>query len=177
MTFDNPGFAAFVGVIVGGIITGITTLGVEWLRSNGEWTTDQKKREDNRRLGLEELQRVTLLELQGAVIDMARSAAQINLHDLRHFHETGRWERTQVGEELAEFDRVARQRANALKTRVADDEARELIEQIGQEHHAMLVATNATDADQANLRATRLTAAFMEKSGALIRATFRVDST
>ena len=41
---DTPASWGFAGVIVGGLVTGLTTLGVEWLRSKGEWSIDQKKR-------------------------------------------------------------------------------------------------------------------------------------
>jgi len=80
MTWDAATWG-FVGVIVGGLITGLLTLGVELIRANRAAALDGAKRRDDRQLGRDQFQRETLLELQGAVTNFATALGR--LHSVR----------------------------------------------------------------------------------------------
>jgi hypothetical protein len=56
-----------IGVIVGGLITGLVSVGAEWLRGKQAADLDGIKRTDDRRIKLDDIQRATLLEATGAV--------------------------------------------------------------------------------------------------------------
>lgn len=164
-----------IGVVIGGVITGLTTLGVAWVRSNAEQDLDSAKRKDDRRLALDQFQRETLLELQDVIGEVARAAARIHLRDQEHFRETGDWEDTLIAEELDESARATNQRVNALKTRVVDEPARTLVGTILAAQFAIVTAQSEADSIAAMQQVTRQTAAFLDRSGELIRAAYRVE--
>ena len=65
----DAGFWGFVGVVVGSVITAIVTMGGEVLRGRNDFMLDSKKRQDDRRIESDRLQRETLLELQDRLAD------------------------------------------------------------------------------------------------------------
>ena len=73
----EPAVWGFIGVIVGGLITGMVTLGVELIRANKAASLDSAKRQDDRQFGRDQFQRETLLELQGAIEDLMLALGQI----------------------------------------------------------------------------------------------------
>lgn len=171
---DNINPAAYV--IVGGLITAIATLGVALFNVEGEKNLDSRKRTDNRQLARDEYQRMTLVALQAAVIDLARGSSQMFQHDLRQYRATGKWGGTQMGDDLNECERDARQRVATLKTNVDDDETRVLVEALLRSMQGVIGAKDEATADSANLESALLNGRIMEQSGALIRATF-IDPT
>lgn len=62
----------FVGVVIGGLITGGITLLAERQRQRSEAALDSIERHDDRQLALDELQRQTLTKLQAAANERAR---------------------------------------------------------------------------------------------------------
>lgn len=159
---DTPAFWGFVGVIVGGAITGLTTLGVEWFKSRGESNLDKAKREDDRRLGLDTFQRETLLAVQNAI-------EEVNAVLVQMMSDT-------VDPTMPDRYRVATSRLLMLRSRVADDAVREAtsnyIAAIGD-------LTRTRDADQrqeAFTRAGQNARTAIDRAGVLVRGTFRVDA-
>lgn len=57
----------FLGVVIGGAVTGGIAIWAQWLRGRQEADLDSAKRDDNRRLGREGFQQANLLELQVAL--------------------------------------------------------------------------------------------------------------
>jgi hypothetical protein len=164
----------FVGVVVGGLITGLVTIRAESIRADKEASLDSAKRQDDRRLSLDHFQRETLLELQEALHDAARATSRIFMAHIAAEKEQGQWVWIKVGDDLSEFDRASRQRLQTLKTRVADDEVRATVDALVSSQLAMFNASNATAADEASLVAAQLTNKLIEQTGALIRGTFGV---
>jgi hypothetical protein len=58
----------FIGVVTGGLITGIVTVISERMRADKEAALDSAKRQDDRRIGSDAFQRQTLLALQEALV-------------------------------------------------------------------------------------------------------------
>jgi len=67
----------FVGVIVGGVITGLATLGVELIRANKAASLDSAKRQDDRQFRRDKFQRKTLLVLQHAVTEYMTALGRV----------------------------------------------------------------------------------------------------
>ena len=165
----------FIGVVVGGIVTGLATIGVEWVRSNHESTLDRDKRVDNRRLALEEFQRNTLVELQRALLDQARAEAEFFMHRLRATKEgAGHWSAIRIPDELDERNRALNQTVSTLTTRVVDDEVRQMVEALSRGYFAGLTAASSDEAERAFNGTTQLLKDIQDRTGELIRATFRI---
>jgi hypothetical protein len=164
----------FVGVVVGGVITGFVSVAAEWIRSSKEAALDGAKRQDDRRLSLDHFQRETLLELQDAVNDMARGSALILVEQVRQAGERSRWEHTPVSEDLAEFERGARQRVATLQTRVLDGQVRGLVSNFISAERRMLFAETQSAASRESEEVAEVVGSILDRTGELIRATFRV---
>jgi hypothetical protein len=54
----------FVGVILGAVIAGVVAIGGEWLRNRHESAFDSAKRENDRRIERDRIQRDNLIEIQ-----------------------------------------------------------------------------------------------------------------
>jgi len=63
----DVGWWGFIGVVVGGLITGIVSIGGQWLANRHESDLDGVKRADNLKIKLDDLQRQTLLDLQASI--------------------------------------------------------------------------------------------------------------
>jgi hypothetical protein len=71
----------FVGVVVGGLLTGIVSIAAEWLRGKHESNLDSAKRTDDRRLAREAFQRENLLAIQERLAEWMRAETKLNIHD------------------------------------------------------------------------------------------------
>ena len=79
----------FVGVVIGGVITGGVAIAAEWLRGRHESILDSSKRGDDRRLAREAFQRENLLDLQRLLAVWMRAEGKFMLSDQRTFRSTG----------------------------------------------------------------------------------------
>lgn len=84
---------------------------------------DREKRADDRRLGRDAFQRETLLALQEATQDLARSSRGIYLHKSGALRGREVW--TAVPAPLREQFQQAEVQVSILSSRVADDQVRE----------------------------------------------------
>ena len=85
----DPATWGFIGVVIGGVITAIVTLGAEWIRGGHESTLDKERRADDRRLGRDAFQRQNLLELQECLAVWARAEGAAMAFDQLTFRKTG----------------------------------------------------------------------------------------
>ena len=76
----DTGQAAFIGVIVGGLITGGVTLLSQILRGRQEANLDGAKRRDDRRLALNRFQVEALIGIQDQVLALRKSASYLARH-------------------------------------------------------------------------------------------------
>jgi hypothetical protein len=144
----------FVGVIVGGLITGLLTLGVELIRANKAASLDSAKRRDDRQLGRDQFQRETLLELQRAVTEFMTALGR--LHSIR------------TSDAVADASRAALL-VGTLGSRVDDDLVRMATDQLLTTSAGVL---RGEPADAAFDGATTIAVAANSRAGEIIRATF-----
>jgi hypothetical protein len=153
MTWDAATWG-FVGVIVGGLVTGLLTLGVELIRANRAAALDGAKRRDDRQLGRDQFQRETLLELQGAVTNFATALGR--LHSVR------------TPEAVAEASRAALL-VGTLGSRVDDDLVRTASDKLVTTGAAVLKGEPVLAVMD---EATTIAVATNSRAGELIRATY-----
>jgi hypothetical protein len=85
----TEGFWAFVGVIVGGLITATVSIGGELLRGWQGSRLDKDKRADDRWIERMRIQRDTLLELQERLTDWFETVRQRSYAEIESMHRTG----------------------------------------------------------------------------------------
>lgn len=137
----------FVGVIVGGIITGLVTLGVELIRSGKETSLDSAKRRDDRQLGRDAFQREWLVALQDAI----QALWMIREHG-----------------SPAELDGLLA--IAKIQSRISDDEVRTLTETFLTEN-LRLSAAGSGDRELLG-KVTGMIELILNRTGSLIRETF-----
>jgi len=158
--------AGVVGTIGGQGLTG-------WLA----WKREQGARSAERDVARDAFQRETLLEIQGAVLDVLRASSQLHINHKRVYRGTGKYARASDPEEMAEKQREAMARASQLRQRVLDDSLRTSIRELQE------LATEATGpplltlsnedaarrADETFIKIAHDQAAFQEQLGVVLR--------
>ena len=152
----------FVGVVIGGIITGFVSIRLETIRADREASLDSAKRADDRRLGRDAFQREGLLALQDAVGEVNSSLVKY---------------RTRQAGYVPEADLPVRYQASTfrvitLRSRVADKEIREAAAGFIAAAGRITGAHTEADADVALGEAGTFAHRVIERSGELIHATF-----
>ena len=165
----------FVGVVIGGIITGLVTLGAEKLRADKAAALDSSKRQDDRRVAHDNFQRETLLALQDAVQDLARATIQIHHHDVMTARSEKPWGSTLVGVEISAAHLQAHRRLTTLRSRVADSQIRERTTSLLDRSIFTIGAKDQETAEQASFELGVYADRVLERSGELIRATYRAE--
>ncbi len=85
-------------------------------------------RRDQRIERRDNFQRQTLLELQEAMFDLARTTGAMHHRDMMSYVKTGEWEKNLFPDDLAEKDRLANARSQMLVVRVRDKTVRDLVQ-------------------------------------------------
>ena len=81
----------FIGVIIGGVVTGWFTVRAERVRADKAVAFDSAKRRHERLLERDNFQRATLLGLQDVAGGLVTLAAQVHADDSASFAKTGKW--------------------------------------------------------------------------------------
>lgn len=151
----------FVGVIIGGLITGYFTNRAEQIRADKEAQLDGAKRRDDRRIERDRFQRETLLALQEAITQLI--AVQIEFH-VRHEGGPSR-------SDLPERYRAATAAVIALRSRIADDTIRTSVVDFLAAASAQTGAATADASNEGLDRSGDHARVVFDRSGDLIRAT------
>jgi len=114
-----------LGVIIGAIIAGAVSIGGELLRGRQEADLDSRKRQDDRRIGSDDLQRATLLELQERLAEWVRAEILLYSGDIASVKEAGKL--TRLPEDLSNTEFEAARSLMYLTERVLDDGLRNQI--------------------------------------------------
>lgn len=148
----------------------------EWLRSRSDSRVAKREREareesrrDQRRERHNVFQRETLLALQGAVTNLGRTGALMNLADMRAFRETGEWRKNLYGQELSERVLAARLTMETLGARVADEQVRSLCDEIRRWHKVIPNAATPEEGDAAMANVSRIGPILNERIGVILR--------
>ena len=119
-----------------------------------------------------EFQRQTLLELQDAVIEVARTTASMAHHDLVNFRRNGTWQRDLYPADLDRDAMLAMRRTSVLMVRVRDETTRQLVQRV---KDSSVAATGSHDQETSDSELLKLARAFEElqpRIGELLR---RID--
>lgn len=162
----------FIGVVVGGLITGIVSIWLEQIRADKAAALDSARRRDDRRLGHDNFQRETLLAFQEAINAVARTTIQIHHHDVMASKKGGAWRSTPLDPELDSAAQQASLLLSTLRSRVADDELRSMAQRLLEASATVGVTKSEADSDRALLVAMETARELLMRSGELIRATF-----
>jgi hypothetical protein len=117
----------FVGVVVGSLITAIVTIGGELLRGRHESLLDTKKRQDDRHIESDRIQRETLLELQDRLTDWMQDRPVWNPDESSYRKRRGTSGIDKEMEQFAERSVLAGRSLARLTQRVLDDDLREAL--------------------------------------------------
>jgi len=163
----------FIGVVVGGVITGVVTIGVEALRLWQGNRADSGRRKDDRRIERERFQRETLVALQPAIHGYLEqvAGAYVQARDARPVDPEAPRSSLPVHPPL----RAAMVPLVQYASRVDDDELRQMVDVFMGLCDSVLTAGSQRAADDAADKATSMAAVMTFKAGDLIRATFRRD--
>lgn len=86
------------------------------------------------------------------MMDVARTAGQIQHKDVMTFRATKEWRLQRVGEELSEANAVAQRRTSLLKVRVRDELVRRGVEAV-QDNAANIATSESFEASETSIRA------------------------
>jgi hypothetical protein len=125
----------------------------EWLQYRRATKKDREAREELRRDKLYErriaFQRQTLLDLQEATLQLARTVGAAHFQDEEAFRTTGKWGDHLFPDDLDENNRLAHARTYMLGVRVRDDAARELMMKFKMYGDDVLKAKTRADSENA----------------------------
>lgn len=94
-------------------------------------------------------QRQTLLALQEALMDLARTEGSMQTHDVRAFRETNQWHKNRYGEELSEQNRIANALISKLVVRVRDDRVRQQVQLFRDNAFRVFSSSSLSESEQA----------------------------
>lgn len=122
---DAAGWA-FLGVIVGGVLTGTVQIGLEWIRIRSSRDLTEVERKRNHKAEVEAFQRQTLLELQLALRQWVQEEAKGHAIWVENLKATGAI--GNLGADLDDLQRAYQWNAQNLAARVTNDALRESID-------------------------------------------------
>jgi hypothetical protein len=118
----DPAVWAFIGVVIGGLVTGGVTLWAAKIQTDGGSRLDSAKRQDDRQLHRDNIQRETLLELQPRLAEWLRAMALGFMADRKALRTSGALGRR--GDELSAAELETTRKLMYLTERVKDEELR-----------------------------------------------------
>ena len=158
----DPAVWGFVGVIVGGLITGLVTVWAEKIRAEKVAALDSAKRQDDRRLSRDNFQRETLLALQDAVGDVNAMMVRYRVRLDGHAPDA----------DTSDLYRIATGKVITLRSRIGDEQIRDAAGAFIQTAGQMTGTLDAATSDEALGRAAGHARRVLDRSGELIQATF-----
>ena len=151
-----------IGVLAGVVITGVVTLRAEIIRADRAETLDRWKRQDDRRLGRDDFQRTTMIDLQQAIKELIELEVRWSTSQLKG----------SAAVELANRHGVVCWQIVTLGWRVADQGTRESVHQLAIAGGEFGKARDASARDAAEGRVNSLAGEVLARTGALIIAFF-----
>lgn len=156
----------FIGVLLGGLITGIVAIALEYMRGEHESSLDSARRADDRRLERERFERGTLVDVQDALNDLGKLLTEYLLVA------TGQ----PAAADLPLRYKESLSHINKLVSRVADEELRVSAHGVLAKAAVVTAAKDEESVGTALQQYGTASGAFLRRSGELIRSTFRADA-
>jgi hypothetical protein len=145
----------------------------DWLEHRRNTRREREAREAVRRDQLFErrtsFQRQTLLDLQEASMQLARSVGAIHHQDKMAYRSTGKWSKQLLGDELSEGNRLAQARTGLLGARVRDDTIRELIDKLKTYSAEVINSPTPEDSERAESSMTVVFDELNQRIGEVLR--------
>jgi hypothetical protein len=107
-----------------------STFAAQIIRESRTSSREREARQAEREVARDIFQRETLLELQGATIELLRCTTKLHLHQRTSFAKTGTWDVSGQPDGLAEAGMSAAATVSRLRQRISDDELRADIRQL-----------------------------------------------
>jgi hypothetical protein len=118
----------------------------DWFDSRRIRDREREARQENRLDQMFErrntFQRQTLLELQGALLELVRTTSSINHVDVMASRKAGHWQKGLVPDDLNEEHRLANAQTTVLSVRVRDQAVRDLVDEVKQNGVGTLFASS-----------------------------------
>lgn len=163
-----------IGVVIGGALTLVGTVGVELVRGKFESKLDREKRADDRRIERDRFQRATLEAAQEAVRAHMTVVGRIHTIYAVAERETGKWG-MRLDPELDQSEQATRQQVSLLRSKIDDEALRAQLERLLQVTGGVWLGREADAGRAAFIECAELTSDIFDRSGTLIRATFTKD--
>jgi hypothetical protein len=137
--------------LVGVAIGAIAALYGSYLQHTWAWKRDQQGRIESRSAELaaarSRFQHQTLVELQDALMQLARATGKAHVQDLMNFQQSGIWQRELIDDETSEKHGNYTRQVIVLVSRVENDEVRRIALEVKSDLHSAL-SSESVDASQ-----------------------------
>lgn len=150
--------ATMMGTIAGGLITMFAA-----------WLADRRLTERERECRRNDFQHETLLALQVASQKLLRATGSMHHLDVMAFRTTGRWQRQQFPDELADDHLQQITETMLLASRVRDYETRAFAEQLREHASAVSMSQNEGEAESRMMAVADIQSALINRIGLLVR--------
>lgn len=158
--------------LIGTIVGATASLLATYLTNKHSAKLSAEARSEERLERFREFQRETLLELQAAIREVARTTFLIHLEDSKGCLAGKNWGEGFVPDQLAEEDRIARGRVSIFSERVADESVRGVVKKIMSEVGIFMRATSKEEADRTLANITLGSIQANELVGKVLRDTY-----
>ncbi len=158
--------------LIGTIVGAAASLLATYLTNTHSAKLSAEARSEERLEKFREFQRETLLELQMAIREVARTTFLIHLEDSKRCLAGRNWGEGFVPDQLAEEDRIARGRVSIFAERVADESVRGTVKKMMSEVGIFMRATSKAEADRALANVTSGSVQVNELVGKVLRDTY-----
>jgi hypothetical protein len=152
----------------------------DWVQHNRTLERERETRSALRQDAIAErrtqFQRQTLLDLQPALMDLARHTGKMHLHDLRGYRATNRFHAELYPSDVDEGFRSTSALISMLAVRVNDAKVRVLTAAFKKAASDVGVATNPTDSDSSVDTMSQLFVELQERVGVVLRELDEDDS-
>jgi hypothetical protein len=146
----------------------------EWIEHMRTTKREREARDESRRNQLFErrtsFQRQTLLDLQEACMQLARTTGAMHHLDSMAYRSSGKWHKQLFPSDLDEEHRLTQARTLMLAVRVRDDSVRELVDKLKSLCFETGVSATQEDSDHAITSATHAHKELNQRIGELLRA-------
>lgn len=167
--------ATTLSVIAGGALTMLSG----WIADQRLTDRERERRREERRERLairrNDFQRETLLTLQVASQKLLRTTGRMHHLDVVAFRTTGQWQRQQFPDDLSDDHLRYMTEAMLLASRVRDDEARSLAEQLRDRAAVVGMSREEGEAESRMVAAADIQGALIDRIGHLVREMDEAD--
>ncbi|WP_150792038.1 hypothetical protein [Pandoraea iniqua] len=166
-----------VTLLLGAILKAVFDAMTDRRLERREQAARHEARRDAFRLRHSEFQRATLLELQDAVVTLARLTGQSHYQDLIAYRTKGTWQREPNTDDVSEGFLKSQQLLSKLRVRVSNDRIRELTKDVSSACADTVHAPDEMSATLALSRMSDVLSELQDSIGDMLRSLDEDDAT